>query len=49
MELPYTLAQDSTLFLILGEQGIDCWKEKVRWIADHGGMVLVNAHPDNGV
>jgi hypothetical protein len=46
LELPYTLVQDSTLFLILGEQGIDCWQEKVRWIADHGGMVLVNVHPD---
>lgn len=46
VELPYTLAQDSTLFLILGEQGIDCWKKKIRWLAAHGGMALVNVHPD---
>lgn len=46
VELPYTLVQDSTLFLFLGEQSIDCWKRKVDWIAEHGGMVLVNVHPD---
>lgn len=46
MELPYTLAQDSTLFLFLGEPDIALWKQKVDWIAKHGGMVLVNVHPD---
>ena len=46
VELPYTLPQDSTLFLVLRETGIDVWKKKVAWIASHGGMVLLNTHPD---
>ena len=44
--LPYTLAQDSTLFLLLGEQNPKIWFEKVDWVASHGGMVLVATHPD---
>jgi hypothetical protein len=46
VELPYTLAQDSTLFLILQERGIDIWTRKLEWVAAHGGMALVNVHPD---
>lgn len=46
VELPYTLVQDSTLFLFLGEKDIGNWKSKVDWIASKGGMVLVNVHPD---
>jgi len=46
VELPYTLAQDSTLFLLFGERTIDLWKHKVDWVARHGGLVLVNIHPD---
>ena len=46
MELPYTLVQDSTLFLFLQEKGIALWKQKLDWVAQHGGMVLVNVHPD---
>ncbi len=46
MELPYTLAQDSTLFLLLGERSIKHWKQKLDWIAEHGGMALINTHPD---
>lgn len=46
VELPYTIAQDSTLFLILQEKNIDIWKKKIDWIATNGGMVLVNVHPD---
>lgn len=46
LELPYTLPQDSTLFLILREKSADTWKKKVDWIAQHGGMVLLNTHPD---
>ena len=44
--LPYTLVQDSTLFLLLGERSPDIWFEKVNWIAKHGGMVLADTHPD---
>jgi glycosyltransferase involved in cell wall biosynthesis/peptidoglycan/xylan/chitin deacetylase (PgdA/CDA1 family) len=46
VELPYTLAQDSTLFLTLGEKNIDVWKKKLDWIAERGGLALVNTHPD---
>lgn len=46
VELPYTLTQDSTLFLLLGETTPETWLRKVDWIAEHGGMVLVNVHPD---
>lgn len=46
VELPYTLVQDSTLFLSLGASSIDFWKRKVDWIAKHGGMVLALTHPD---
>jgi uncharacterized protein len=46
VELPYTLPQDSTLFLLLGETSIDIWTRKIDWIAAHGGMVLLNTHPD---
>jgi glycosyltransferase involved in cell wall biosynthesis len=46
VELPYTLPQDSTLFLLLGETTIDVWKRKLDWIVAHGGMALVNIHPD---
>lgn len=46
VELPYTLPQDFTLFILLEEQGIEIWKNKLDWIAGHGGMVLLNTHPD---
>jgi peptidoglycan/xylan/chitin deacetylase (PgdA/CDA1 family) len=46
VELPYTLAQDSTLFLFLEEASIDLWKRKLDWVAEHGGMVMVTVHPD---
>ena len=46
VELPYTLPQDSTLFLVLGESTIDIWKNKLDWISSRGGMALVNVHPD---
>ena len=46
VELPYTLPQDSTLFLLLRQSGIDTWIEKLDWVAKHGGLALVNVHPD---
>jgi glycosyltransferase involved in cell wall biosynthesis len=46
VELPYTLVQDSTLFLLLRQRTIDLWKRKLDWVAQHGGMVLLNTHPD---
>lgn len=53
VELPYTLPQDSTLFILFGEKSVDLWKQKIDWLVEHGGMVLINIHPDyvcfNGV
>ena len=46
VELPYTLPQDFTLFVILKEKTIDTWKHKLDWIAKKGGMALLNSHPD---
>ena|SRR5438876_1340034 len=46
VELPYTLPQDFTLFLLFREQTIDIWLRKLDWIAQHGGMALVDVHPD---
>ncbi len=46
VELPYTLPQDSTLFITLEESSIDIWKQKLDWIAENRGMALVNVHPD---
>jgi glycosyltransferase involved in cell wall biosynthesis len=46
VELPYTLVQDFTLFEVLQERNIDIWKQKLEWIAERGGMVLLNTHPD---
>jgi glycosyltransferase involved in cell wall biosynthesis/peptidoglycan/xylan/chitin deacetylase (PgdA/CDA1 family) len=46
VELPYTLPQDFTLFIVLQENNIDIWKKKLDWIAARGGMVLLNTHPD---
>jgi len=46
VELPYTLAQDYTLFILMKEKTINIWKKKLCWIADKGGMVLLNSHPD---
>jgi glycosyltransferase involved in cell wall biosynthesis len=46
VELPYTLPQDSTLFLVLEEKSPEIWKNKLAWIAERGGMALINVHPD---
>jgi hypothetical protein len=46
IELPYTLPQDFTLFLLLQEQTIDIWRRKLDWIAEYGGMAMIDVHPD---
>ncbi len=46
VELPYTLPQDSTLFLLLREKTNEIWIQKTAWIAKHGGMAFINVHPD---
>ena len=46
IELPYTLPQDFTLYVLLREKNINIWKLKLDWIANNGGMALLNTHPD---
>jgi glycosyltransferase involved in cell wall biosynthesis len=46
VELPYTLPQDSTLFLVLDEKSPEIWKTKLDWLVARGGMALLNVHPD---
>lgn len=46
VELPYTLPQDFTLFVLMKERNIDIWRRKLDWIAERGGMALVITHPD---
>jgi len=46
VELPYTLPQDSTMFLVLRLRNADVWKRKLDWLAERGGMALLDTHPD---
>jgi hypothetical protein len=46
VEIPYTLPQDFTLFILMKHKNIDIWKRKLDWIASMGGMALVLTHPD---
>jgi len=46
VEMPYTLVQDFTLFVILKKKDIELWTKKLAWIARAGGMALLNTHPD---
>ena len=46
VELPYTLAQDFTLFVLMRKNDTDAWKKKLDWLAEKGGMALVTIHPD---
>lgn len=46
IELPYTLPQDFTLFILMRHKNINVWKTKLDWIVEKGGMALFNSHPD---
>lgn len=46
VELPLTMPQDFTLFVILRETTNTIWKRKLDWIAAKGGMAILNTHPD---
>jgi hypothetical protein len=46
IEIPYTLPQDHLLFIILREKNINIWKRKLDWIAEKGGIAVLNTHPD---
>jgi len=46
VELPTTLPQDHTLFIVMNQKDAALWKQKLDWIAQKGGMALLNVHPD---
>ncbi len=46
VEMPYTLPQDFTLFVLLKEKTNAIWQDKLDWIAEKGGMALIKTHPD---
>jgi peptidoglycan/xylan/chitin deacetylase (PgdA/CDA1 family) len=46
VEMPYTLPQDFTPFILMKEKNPKIWTDKLDWIALNEGMVLVNVHPD---
>jgi hypothetical protein len=46
VELPITLAQDHTLFVILGHEDERAWIEKTEFLKRKGGMALLITHPD---
>ena len=46
LELPLTTVQDYTLFHILNDYSTTLWKEQIRLISQHHGLVSVITHPD---
>ncbi|MFX0196249.1 MAG: hypothetical protein ACFFCW_09025 [Candidatus Hodarchaeota archaeon] len=46
IELPYTIPQDFTLFVLMKENNLQIWKQKLDWIVERGGMALLTTHPD---
>jgi hypothetical protein len=46
VELPLTLAQDHTLFVILRHEDETAWVEKAEFLRERGGMALIDTHPD---
>ncbi|MDP9223845.1 MAG: hypothetical protein M3P18_08305 [Actinomycetota bacterium] len=46
VELPITLPQDHTLFVILRHTNERAWTEKADYLRERGGMALLVTHPD---
>ena len=46
VELPITLPQDHTLFIILRARDARTWLDKIAWIRERGGLAVVLTHPD---
>lgn len=46
VELPYTMPQDHTLYVIFEKKNIDIWVKKLNWLAENGALALVISHPD---
>jgi peptidoglycan/xylan/chitin deacetylase (PgdA/CDA1 family) len=46
VELPLTMAQDHTLFVILRHSDEDAWITKAEFLREHRGMAMIDTHPD---
>ncbi|HET6865190.1 MAG TPA: hypothetical protein VFH80_04670 [Solirubrobacteraceae bacterium] len=46
VELPLTLPQDHTLFVILDHLDETVWVAKAEFLRAHGGMAMIDTHPD---
>jgi peptidoglycan/xylan/chitin deacetylase (PgdA/CDA1 family) len=46
IEMPYTLVQDFTLFILMKEKDSSIWEKKLDWIAENSGVAILNVHPD---
>lgn len=46
IELPYTLPQDHTLFVVMQKKDDQIWRQKLEFIRHHHGMALMLTHPD---
>lgn len=46
VELPITLVQDHTLFVILARCGEEAWVEKADYVRTRGGLATLITHPD---
>jgi hypothetical protein len=46
VELPLTMAQDHTLFMILGQSDEGPWLRKAEFLRARGGLALIDTHPD---
>ena len=46
VELPYTMPQDHTLLVTLGETTPRIWIEKLAFLRQHSAMALMITHPD---
>lgn len=46
IELPMTMPQDHTLFVILRQSNGQAWIDKAEFLRSRGGMMLLDTHPD---
>jgi hypothetical protein len=46
VELPVTLPQDHTMFVILRQENENVWVHKTELLRARGGMALMDTHPD---
>lgn len=46
IEIPYTMPQDFTLYVLFREDGNAIWHRKFDWLADCGALVFFVVHPD---